>query len=77
MLCVTHLTQIAAMADRQLLIEKAERDGRAYTKITPLDPEGRARELARISAGEFVTEASLAAAREMLGDAEAYKKTLA
>lgn len=76
-LCVTHLTQIAAMADRQLLIEKAERDGRAYTKITPLDPEGRARELARISAGEFVTEASLAAAREMLADAEAYKKTLA
>ena len=76
-LCVTHLTQSAAIADRQLLIEKAERDGRAYNKITPLDPEGRARELARISAGEFVTEASLAAAREMLADAEAYKKTLA
>ena len=76
-LCVTHLTQIAAMADRQLLIEKAESDGRAYTKITPLGPEGRARELARISAGETVTEASLAAAREMLAEAEAYKHTLA
>lgn len=76
-LCVTHLTQIAAMADRQLLIEKAEADGRAYTKITPLGPEGRARELARISAGETVTEASLAAAREMLAEAEAYKHTLA
>lgn len=76
-LCVTHLTQIAAMADRQLLIEKAERDGRAYTRITPLSPDGRARELARISSGESVTEASLAAAREMLADAEAYKKTLA
>lgn len=75
-LCVTHLTQLAAMADRQLLIEKAERDGRAYTKITPLSPEGRARELARISAGESVTEASLAAAREMIADAEAYKETL-
>lgn len=75
-LCVTHLTQIAAMADRQLLIEKAEMDGRAYTKITPLDTEGRARELARISAGETVTEASLAAAREMLAEAEAYKHNL-
>ena len=75
-LCVTHLTQLAAMADRQLLIEKAEADGRAYTKITPLDTEGRARELARISAGESVTEASLAAAREMLVEAEAYKRTL-
>ena len=75
-LCVTHLTQIAAMADRQLLIEKAERDGRAYTKISPLTPEGRVRELARISAGETVTEATLAAAREMLAEAEAYKHTL-
>ena len=75
-LCVTHLTQIAAMADRQLLIEKAEKDGRAFTKITPLDQEGRAAELARISAGESVTEAALAAAREMLRDAAAYKATL-
>ena len=75
-LCVTHLTQIAAMADRQLLIEKAEKDGRAFTKITPLDQEGRAAELARISAGESVTEAALAAAREMLRDAAAYKAAL-
>ena len=75
-LCVTHLTQIAAMADRQLLIEKGEKDGRAATRITPLDPEGRAAELARISAGESVTEAALAAAREMLRDAEAYKAAL-
>ncbi len=75
-LCVTHLTQLAAMADRQLLIEKAESGGRAYTRITPLDSEGRARELARISAGEAVTEATLAASREMLADAAAYKRTL-
>ena len=75
-LCVTHLTQIAAMADRQFLIEKAETAGRAYTKITPLDPEGRARELARISAGEAAGEASFAAARELLAEAEAFKQTL-
>ncbi len=75
-LCVTHLTQIAAMADRQLLIEKAEKDGRAFTRITPLAPEGRAAELARISAGEAVTEAALAAARELLREAADYKQTL-
>lgn len=75
-LCVTHLTQIAAMADCQFLIEKAEQNGRAFTRITPLDMDGRVRELARISAGEIVTDSTLAAAREMIRDAEDYKKTL-
>lgn len=74
-LCVTHLTQIAAMADRHLLIEKAERDGRAYTRITPLDSEARAREIARIGSGENITETTLAAAREMLAESTQYKST--
>lgn len=66
-LCVTHLAQIAAQAHHHLLIAKSVRDGRTYTDVTPLDREGRERELARIIGGE-VTEAALVTAREMLAD---------
>ena len=65
-LCVTHLPQLAAMADTHLLIAKAERDGRTYTTVTPLDMDGRMRELARIIGGANITETTLKSAEEML-----------
>ena len=65
-LCVTHLPQIAALANTHLLIAKAERDGRTYTSVTPLDIEGRKRELARIIGGANITETTLKSAEEML-----------
>ena len=65
-LCVTHLPQLAALADTHLLIAKAERDGRTYTTVTPLDIEGRKRELARIIGGANITETTLKSAAEML-----------
>lgn len=65
-LCVTHLPQLAALADTHLLIAKAERDGRTYTTVTPLDIEGRKRELARIIGGTHITETTLKSAEEML-----------
>ena len=65
-LCVTHLPQIAAMGDTHLLIAKGERDGRTYTTVTPLDMEGRKRELARIIGGANITETTLKSAEEML-----------
>ncbi len=65
-LCVTHLAQIAAMADTHLHIEKAVRDGRTYTSVTPLDYEGRKREIARIIGGAAITETTLKSAGEML-----------
>lgn len=65
-LCVTHLPQIAALADTHLLISKAERDGRTYTSVTPLDLEGRKAELARIIGGASITETTLKSAEEML-----------
>ena len=65
-LCVTHLPQIAAMGDTHLLIAKGERDGRTYTTVTPLDIEGRKRELARIIGGASITETTLKSAEEML-----------
>ena len=65
-LCVTHLPQLAALANTHLLIAKSERDGRTYTTVTPLDIEGRKMELARIIGGTNITETTLKSAEEML-----------
>lgn len=65
-LCVTHLPQLAALADTHLLIAKSERDGRTYTSVMPLDLEGRKRELARIIGGANITQTTLKSAEEML-----------
>jgi len=65
-LCVTHLPQLAALANTHLLIAKSERNGRTYTTVTPLDLEGRKRELARIIGGANITETTLKSAEEML-----------
>ena len=65
-LCVTHLPQLAALADTHMLIAKQERDGRTYTTVTPLDFEGRKMELARIIGGEKITQTTLKSAEEML-----------
>lgn len=73
-ICVTHLPQIAAMADSHFLIEKTERGGRAYTAVTLLEREGRAAELARLHGGANVTLTTLESAREQLDAAESYKK---
>ena len=65
-LCVTHLPQLAALATSHLLIAKEERGGRTYTTVTPLDLEGRKRELARIIGGAYITDTTLKSAEEML-----------
>ena len=65
-LCVTHLPQLAALANTHLLIAKSERDGRTYTTVTPLDIDGRKMELARIIGGTNITETTLKSAEEML-----------
>jgi DNA repair protein RecN (Recombination protein N) len=65
-LCVTHLPQIAAMADVHYCISKAEKNGRTYTSVTPLDRKGRREELARIIGGATITETTLQSAEEML-----------
>ena len=65
-LCVTHLPQLAALADTHLLIAKEVRNGRTYTTVAPLDMEGRKWELARIIGGTNITETTLKSAEEML-----------
>ena len=73
-LCVTHLPQIAAMADTHFSVEKGERDGRTYTNVERLDREGRREELARLVGGASVTQALLDGAAELLQQADQYRK---
>lgn len=75
-LCVTHLPQIAAMADHQFLVEKEERGGRTYTRIIPLDRDGRKKELARLSGGGDITPTLLAGAEELLRKDEEFRAGL-
>ena len=69
-ICVTHLAQVAVYADHHLLIEKSEEDGRTYTRIKPLDRQGRVEEIARMISGENLTETAIQNAREMLSLAD-------
>ena len=66
LLCITHLPQIAAMADNHFLIEKESDAGETVTRVTALDEEGAVREVARLM--NDVTETSLASARELIAE---------
>lgn len=65
-LCITHLAQIAAIANHHLRISKHVEKGRTFTQVAPLDQEGRKHELARIIGGEEITQLQLDMAEEML-----------
>lgn len=72
-LCITHLAQIASMADRQYLIEKNSDAEHTSTNVRLLSKEERKSELSRIIGGVSVTETTLMAADEMLEQAELLK----
>lgn len=74
-LCITHLPQIAALADSHDKIEKAEKDGKTFTVVKELDRQGRRMELARLYGGDVITETTLAGAEEQLAAADKYKLT--
>lgn len=65
-LCVTHLAQIAALADAHFLISKQIREQKTFTQVFPLDFEGRKKEIARIMGGTEITPLLLQNAEEML-----------
>lgn len=65
-LCVTHLPQIAAMADAEYTVEKRVENERTYTSVLHLDESGRKQELARLIGGSMITETTLAGAAELL-----------
>lgn len=72
-LCISHLPQIAAMADAQYCIRKQEKNGRTYTTVTELDRAGRQQELARLIGGDNITHLTIASAEESLQAADAWK----
>ena len=72
-LCVTHLAQIASMADVHLRITKSEVDGRTVTAVEQLDAAERVREIARMASGE-VSAVSISNAREMISSAQNFKE---
>ena len=72
-LCVTHLPQIAVMADTHFEIAKSISKGRTYTNVTELDFEGRKHEIARLSGGENITETTINSAAEQLAAAKEFK----
>ncbi len=73
-LCVTHLPQIAAMADTHFSVEKGEKQGRTFTRVERLDQKGRVDELARLIGGAAVTEVLRESASELLKQAEEYHR---
>ncbi len=76
-LCVTHLSQIAVMADNHLLIEKTNHDDSTYTNVYRLDHDQRVSEIARILGGEHITKTTLDNAAEQLdGQEKIYNEIL-
>ncbi len=75
-LCVTHLPQLAAMADTHFSVEKGEHGGRTYTRVRQLDRAERRAELARLTGGARVSEVQLSGAEELLADAENFKENI-
>ena len=75
-LCVTHLPQLAAMADTHFSVEKGERGGRTYTEVRRLDREQRRGELARVTGGSHGSQTMLDGAEELLVQAEKFRAEL-
>ena len=65
-LCVTHQPQVAALADHHLLIDKTVIKGRTEVSVRALDEQQRIEEIARMIAGEKITDSALEHARELI-----------
>ncbi len=75
-ICITHLPQIASMADAHYTIEKTVHDNKTYSQISRVDKEDSIYELARMLSGSEVTASVLANARELKKTSEAFKDNM-
>ena len=73
-LCITHLPQIAALADRHYRVTKAVHKGRTHTEIAALEKADRLAELSRMLGGETITAATRAAAADLLANASTARR---
>ena len=65
-LCVTHQPQIASLADHHFLVEKETIKDRTEIRVKKLDEKGKVEEIARMLAGETISETARQHAKEML-----------
>ena len=72
-ICITHLPQIASMADTHFLISKEDRDNQTYTKFTALNEDERANEISRMIGGVQITKTTKDSATEMIAQAKLFK----
>lgn len=68
-ICITHSAQVASYADTHFVVEKKVQNEKTYTYVTPLDRDGRVREVARIIGGVNITELQIKSASEMIDSA--------
>ena len=72
-ICITHLAQIACLADYHLLIQKQVTNHKTYTRVIPLSKEAQTKEIARMIGGEAITPLLLQNAQEMIDSAKQLK----
>lgn len=72
-LCITHLPQVAAMADTHLFISKKEKEGRTITSVHALEPEEQTEEVGRMISGVEVTDLTKEHAKELISQAKSKK----
>lgn len=65
-IAITHLPQIAGLADHHFFVQKFEKENRSFTSIKKLSPEERINEVAKLLGGEEVTDANLKSAKELM-----------
>ena len=75
-IAVSHLAQIAAMSDREFLIEKREEDGKTHTQVRALDEKEKTQEIVRLLGGEEGEEFAVKHAEELLKQAREYKTAI-
>lgn len=75
-IAVSHLAQIAVMADNEYLIEKMESDGKTLTNVFALDDDGKKKEIVRLLGGSDNNEYAVKHAEELLNQAKLYKHSI-
>ena len=74
-ICITHLPQIAAMADNHYVIEKSTKDNRTISNITQLSYDESVNEISRMLGGSVITDAVISNAKELKNMAQLAKKS--
>lgn len=72
-ICITHLPQIASLADKHFKIDKFIKNGRTYTHVKELDKKDQIMEISRILSGNNITDITVSHSKEMLKIAEELK----